>query len=311
MTDRQGSLRALYNGSGLVQSFSYDAWGNRRNPSTGAALTTSELVAANSITARGYTCHEHMDEFGLINMNARIYDPALGMFISVDPLAQEYYNTYPYAYCGGDPVNAIDPTGKDAVIIINGNTITIKSEIVLTGEKATTDLAQLYLKDIMDNWGHLKTYMHDMEIYNIVWDVNVRVAESNETEVFNGVNNYMEVTSDNSKVGNTNKGFIRNVSRDGIPFEYDNPMSHEFGHMLGLKDKYQKEGENKNEPISPYWTGNVMAEEAGVGLADKKSLDIILPKAIDSYLEFKRAYYFIPWINYMSKYYFINQRNRE
>ena len=119
MTDRQGSLRALYNGSGLVQSFSYDAWGNRRNPSTGAALTTSELVAANSITSRGYTCHEHMDEFGLINMNARIYDPSLGMFISVDPLAQEYYNTYPYAYCGGDPVNAVDPTGK-LIIFING-----------------------------------------------------------------------------------------------------------------------------------------------------------------------------------------------
>ena len=116
MTDRQGSLRALYNGSGLVQSFSYDAWGNRCNPSTGAALTTSELVAANSITSRGYTCHEHMDEFGLINMNARIYDPALGMFISVDPLAQEYYNTYPYVYCGGDPVNAVDPTGEMKVI---------------------------------------------------------------------------------------------------------------------------------------------------------------------------------------------------
>ena len=112
MTDRQGSLRALYNGSGLVQSFSYDAWGNRRNPGTGNALTTSELVTANSITARGYTCHEHMDEFGLINMNARIYDPSLGMFISVDPLAEEYYDTYPYAYCGGDPVNAVDPTGE-------------------------------------------------------------------------------------------------------------------------------------------------------------------------------------------------------
>ena len=34
------------------------------------------------------------------------------MFISVDPLAEEYYDTYPYAYCGGDPVNAVDPTGK-------------------------------------------------------------------------------------------------------------------------------------------------------------------------------------------------------
>ena len=121
LTDRQGSLRALYNGSGLVQSFSYDAWGNRRSPSTGNALTTSELVTANSITARGYTCHEHMDEFGLINMNARIYDPALGMFISVDPLAQEYYNTYPYAYCGGDPVNAVDPTGESTWVVPNGD----------------------------------------------------------------------------------------------------------------------------------------------------------------------------------------------
>ena len=310
MTDRQGSLRALYNGSGLVQSFSYDAWGNRRNPSTGAALTTSELVAANSITARGYTCHEHMDEFGLINMNARIYDPALGMFISVDPLAQEYYNTYPYAYCGGDPVNAVDPTGKDAVIIINGNTITIKSEIVLTGENATTDLAQLYLRDILDNWGKLDTYMHDMEIYNVVWDVNVRVAEPNETYVFNGVNNYMEVNNDkDTGVFGTNHGRIRNESKYGIPFEYDNPMSHEFGHILGLWDKYitDKESKHYGNPVSSDWTGNVMAEEAGVGLADKKNLDIILPKAIKYFQSVKGYADIAPW----TQYYYINQLNRE
>ena len=154
MTDRQGSLRALYNGSGLVQSFSYDAWGNRRNPSTGAALTTSELVAANSITARGYTCHEHMDEFGLINMNARIYDPALGMFISVDPLAQEYYNTYPYAYCGGDPVNAVDPTGEMKVIYNPDGT---------------------YKETTHNNWFH-NTFM-DREIYIDYGDRMVRVSE--------------------------------------------------------------------------------------------------------------------------------------
>ena len=54
-----------------------------------------------------------------------------------------------------------------------------------------------------------------------------------------------------------------------------------------------------------------MAEEAGVGLVDKKNLDILFPKAIDSYLSFIQTYDFIPWLKYMSMYYFINQNNRE
>ena len=113
MTDRLGSLMSLYTGSGIAQKLSYDAWGNRRNPLTGAALSNTELASANSITAFGYTGHDHIDEFGLINMNARIYDAKLGMFISVDPQAGNYLGTYPYAYCGGDPLNRVDPTGED------------------------------------------------------------------------------------------------------------------------------------------------------------------------------------------------------
>jgi RHS repeat-associated protein len=131
MTDRQGSLRALYNSGGLVQAFSYDAWGNRRNiAGSGNALNAAEIVAVNSVTSRGYTGHEHIDEFGLINMNARIYDPKLGMFISVDPQAERYYSTYSYTYCGGDPLNGIDPSGEawkptyteghDGSLIFNG-----------------------------------------------------------------------------------------------------------------------------------------------------------------------------------------------
>lgn len=113
MTDRLGSLMSLYTTAGITQKFSYDAWGNRRNPLTGAALSSAELASANSITTRGYTGHEHIDEFALINMNARIYDAKLGMFISVDPQAGNYFGTYPYAYCGGDPLNRVDLTGED------------------------------------------------------------------------------------------------------------------------------------------------------------------------------------------------------
>jgi RHS repeat-associated protein len=38
---------------------------------------------------RGYTGHEHLDEFGLINCNARLYDPVLGRFLSPDPYVQD------------------------------------------------------------------------------------------------------------------------------------------------------------------------------------------------------------------------------
>ena len=38
------------------------------------------------IKDRGYTLHEHYDDFGLINMNGRVYDPFKSTFLSPDNL---------------------------------------------------------------------------------------------------------------------------------------------------------------------------------------------------------------------------------
>ena len=51
---------------------------------------------------RGYSGHEHLKEFGLVNMNARLYDPALGRFLAPDPFVQmpdlsQNFNRYSYA----------------------------------------------------------------------------------------------------------------------------------------------------------------------------------------------------------------------
>jgi RHS repeat-associated protein len=43
---------------------------------------------------------------------ARQYDPARGQFTTMDPLCEKYYHISPYAYCGGNPVNAVDPDGR-------------------------------------------------------------------------------------------------------------------------------------------------------------------------------------------------------
>ena len=52
---------------------------------------------------------------------ARQYDAALGIFTTVDPSSEKYYPTSPYVYCGGDPINRIDPTGADWYKDSDGN----------------------------------------------------------------------------------------------------------------------------------------------------------------------------------------------
>ncbi len=43
----------------------------------------------------------------------RLYDPVVMRFTTIDPLAERYYPTSPYAYCQNDPLAKVDPTGMD------------------------------------------------------------------------------------------------------------------------------------------------------------------------------------------------------
>ena len=52
------------------------------------------------------------NSLGLYDSNARMYDPALGRFLSVDPMAEGYRHLSPYAYCAGNPVVYADKDGQ-------------------------------------------------------------------------------------------------------------------------------------------------------------------------------------------------------
>lgn len=43
---------------------------------------------------------------------ARFYDPALGRWHSVDPMAEDYYDLSPYSYCAGNPIACRDENGE-------------------------------------------------------------------------------------------------------------------------------------------------------------------------------------------------------
>lgn len=109
--DHQGSVTALVDVNGnIVEEYSYDAWGRRRTADTWEYYTTPQTT----LTSRGYTFHEHLDEFDLINMNGRAYDPVVGRFLSADILVQnpertQGYNRY--SYCLNNPLKYTDPSG--------------------------------------------------------------------------------------------------------------------------------------------------------------------------------------------------------
>ena len=81
-TDYLGSILTVTDQAGNIEAEqNFDAWGRFRNPDD---WTYSNIVANPSWLCRGYTGHEHMPEFTLINMTGRMYDPILGRMLAPD-----------------------------------------------------------------------------------------------------------------------------------------------------------------------------------------------------------------------------------
>jgi RHS repeat-associated protein len=119
-TDYLGSLRCITSATGAIeQRLSYDAWGSRRNYQTGLKLSDAQIAPATTLTSRGFTGQEHIDGMGLINLNARMYEPALGIFLSPDNYVQAPDNSQNfnrYSYCLNNPLKYTDPSGNFFII---------------------------------------------------------------------------------------------------------------------------------------------------------------------------------------------------
>ena len=68
-----------------------------------------------------FTGKERDSESGYDYFGARYYSSTLPTWLSVDPLSDKYPHISPYAYCAWNPINKIDPDGKDDVFSENGH----------------------------------------------------------------------------------------------------------------------------------------------------------------------------------------------
>ncbi|MBP1615024.1 MAG: hypothetical protein H6Q13_2472 [Bacteroidetes bacterium] len=103
LTDHLGNNRVVANASGgIVQTSHYYPFGM----SFAEGVTTSgqpyKYNGKELDTERGLNLYDY---------SARLMDPALGRFSTMDPLAEKYYGASPYAYVGNNPIVRIDPTG--------------------------------------------------------------------------------------------------------------------------------------------------------------------------------------------------------
>ena len=86
-------------------------------PDTKYTGMIAELSTKGYLTYRedGYCGHEHLPEFNLLNMNARLYDPWTARFLSPDPYVQlpdftQSFNRY--SYCLNNPLKLVVITGE-------------------------------------------------------------------------------------------------------------------------------------------------------------------------------------------------------
>lgn len=113
--DYLGSVLAISNIDARVLSqIHFGAWGDilkeNRNYLRGNGISP-EL----QLVGRGFTGHEHYQNWGIIHMNGRLYDVHLRRFISPDNFVQDPYNTQSfnrYGYAWNNPLQYTDPSGE-------------------------------------------------------------------------------------------------------------------------------------------------------------------------------------------------------
>lgn len=233
--DYLGNITHIATSNGtLVAEYSYDPWGRLRDPET------LEIYAAGEepelFLGRGFTGHEHLTWFGLINMNARLYDPLLGRFLSPDPYVQapdftQNFNRYSYAL--NNPLRYTDVTGEFLGTIITTLIrlpIAIVKGVVIPYFVSFNDPSKAgkMLDNAWKEFGQRVANAAKIDAGLFAWDKHRTVAGN----LFSYVSRFTW-ESKQTLLGNAVSHFRNNFWRTNVEYYHGATLVNRYGHKNG------------------------------------------------------------------------------
>jgi RHS repeat-associated protein len=147
LTDHLGNVRVVLTGSNpnsatIIQENHYYPFGMLM---ADIGSTYPDYNPENVTQPYLYNGKEYYPELELnwYDYGARFYDPALGRFHSIDPLAEKFSHQSPYVYADNNPVRFIDYMGMNA----DGYTIDEEGEIEHVNNEGGNDYDVIYKKE--------------------------------------------------------------------------------------------------------------------------------------------------------------------
>ena len=108
LTDHQGNVRVVVSENATVKQVNhYYPYGGLMAESTGGDVQRYKYNGKELDRMHGLDWYDH---------GARHNDAAIGRWHSMDEKCEKYYDVSPYAYCMDNPINRIDPDGRDTYL---------------------------------------------------------------------------------------------------------------------------------------------------------------------------------------------------
>jgi RHS repeat-associated protein len=197
-----------------------------------------------------YNGKEMHSNSGLLDYGFRYYDPSVGRFTGVDPLAEKYVFASSYHYAGNNPILFVDYDGKDYGVYFNdqNKTVTIKATYYTSsGSLASADQAAQFWVNQSGKYNYTigkgdasVSYKVNFEISIVEVGIDPNMGEMGSLNAAlsqdkSGEGNIYTVVSNDALGADTNGGTIQGKLIKVKESRQDTETgAHEMGHTLGL-----------------------------------------------------------------------------